>query len=410
MALSSWEKVLPFEIGRLRRSPAPGAFPGGDVLGQIRVGSTSLSAIAAILVLFSASVSAGALDDARIAFAKEDFTAGMAKFLEAANQGDPEALATLGTMYFYGIGVPFDKNKAFELNQKAAEQGRVEAQYLLSQEYVGRSSKDPDRLSREQKIAEAVKLLRTVEVGAVGKAEAGDPIAQWILGELYLNPRSKLASDGNNVNKALAWLIKTAERNVACAQYRLADLYETGSRIQRDPVKALEFYRNAAQADHAGAEYRLAEILQKSGNNEESEVLSAKAAIKGDSVASALLKRYYNIELGDPTEFYRQQAEMDQRKLQQDLGRLGGSSAAFSYGAGAAMMGLLAAGGGAGWAGSLPSTGRNPTDELVDRMRADQSQRDRDYAAAQRRAWEESNRQMMKDIQRGQQLYNQQHR
>ena len=129
-------------------------------MGQIRVGSTSLSAIAAILVLFSASVSAGALDDARIAFAKEDFTAGMAKFLEAANQGDPEALATLGTMYFYGIGVPFDKNKAFELNQKAAEQGRVEAQYLLSQEYVGRSSKDPDRLSREQNIAEAVKIAK----------------------------------------------------------------------------------------------------------------------------------------------------------------------------------------------------------------------------------------------------------
>jgi len=313
-------------------------------------------------------------------------------------------------MYFYGIGVPFDRNKAFELNQKAAEQGRVEAQYLLSQEYLGRSNKDPDRPSREQKISEAVKLLRTVEVGAVAKAEAGDPIAQWILGELYLNPRSKLASDGSKVSKALAWLTKAAQRNVVCAQYRLADLYEAGSGIQRDPVKALELYRKAAQAGHAGAEYRLAELLQKSGNNEESEVLYAKVAIKGDPVASALLKRYYNIELGDPTEFYRQQAEMDQRKLQQDLRRLGGGSAAFSYGAGAAMMALLAAGGGAGWAGSLPSTGRNPTDELVDRMRADQSQRERDYAAAQRRAWEESNRRMMNDLRRSQQLYNQQHR
>jgi TPR repeat protein len=376
-------------------------------MGPIRIGSASLSPIAITLVLFSGPVSAGALDDARAAFAKEDFAAGMAKFQEAADRGDPEALATLGTMYFYGIGVPFDQNKAFELNQKAAEQGRVEAQYLLSQEYIGRSNKDPDRPSREQKIAEAVKLLRAAEAGAVAKAEAGDPIAQWILGELYLNPRSKL-TEGEG--KALTWLTRAAEQNIACAQVSLAHLYESGHKVKPDPEKALELYRKAAQVGHAGAEFTLAERLQKSGNNEESEVLYAKAAIKGDPVASALLKRYYNIELGDPTAFYRQQAEMDQRKLQQDLGRLGGGSAAFSYGAGAAMMGLLTAGGGAGPAGSSPSTGRNPTNELVDRMRADQSQRDRDYAAAQRRAWEESNRRMMDDLRRSQQPYNQQHR
>src|SRR5947207_15038165 len=83
--------------------------------GPIRMGGVSFSAIAITLVLLSGPVSAGTLDDARAAFAKEDFAAGMAKFQEAAAQGDPEALATLGTMYFYGIGVPFDRIKRLNL-------------------------------------------------------------------------------------------------------------------------------------------------------------------------------------------------------------------------------------------------------------------------------------------------------
>jgi TPR repeat protein len=54
-------------------------------------------------------------------------------------------------------------------------------------------------------------------------------------------------------------------------------------------------------------------------------------------------------------------------------------------------------------------TGRNSTDQWTDQMRADQWQRDRENADAQRRDWEESNRRQMEDIQRSQELYNQQH-
>jgi TPR repeat protein len=60
-------------------------------------------------------------------------------------------------------------------------------------------------------------------------------------------------------------------------------------------------------------------------------------------------------------------------------------------------------------ANSFPSAGRNSSDELVDQMRADQRQRDRENADAERREWEETNRRQMEDIQRGQELYNQRH-
>jgi uncharacterized protein len=361
-------------------------------MSQVTIRGASLSAIAVAAVLFTGQVSAGTLDDARSAFAKEDYAAGMAKSQEAAAQGDPEAEALLGTMYLYGIGVPFDRKKALELNQKAAEQGRVDAQYNLYIEYRRESNENGVYgAERERIIADAMKWIRTAGVGVAAKAEEGDPIAQWVAGELK-------GIEG--------MLTKAADRGVVCAQFSLANRYE-----QRDPVKALDLYRKAAQAGHAGAEYRLAEILQRSGNNEESKRLYAKVALKGDSTASALLKRYYNTELGDPTEFYKFQAKMDELKQRQDLYKQGGGSAVFSYGAGAAvfsygasaaMMGLLnAGGGGAGAVGSLPSVGRSSTNELVDRMRADQRQQDREQEVSQQRQIDETNQRANDEIQHG---------
>jgi TPR repeat protein len=222
-------------------------------MSQVKIRGASLSAIVVAAVHFAGAVSAGTLDDARTAFAKEDYAAGMAKFQEAADQGDPEALALLGTMYFYGIGVPYDRQKALELNQKAAEQGRVDAQYVLYIGYAVRSNeKDVFGPARQRMVDDSIKWTRTAEIGVVTKAEEGDPAAQWVLGELYLDVRSKFSNDKDGVNKGLAWLTKAAERNVVCAQFSLANWYE-----QRDPVKALELYRKAAQAGHAGAEYRL---------------------------------------------------------------------------------------------------------------------------------------------------------
>lgn len=243
---------------------------------------------------------ASALDDARAAFAKHDFTNAVAKFQEAADQGDPEAMAFMGTMYFYGIGVPYDREKAFVLNLKAAAEGRVDAQYLLGFGYNAKAVRNPDKPLRDEEYALQIKWQKAAAAGAAPKAEAGDPIAQWVLSGLI-----------GDQSKSFFWLTKAAELNVVTAQFDLGHVYESGKgNVKPDPLKAREWYTKAAEAGHAGAAFYLAKILEASGDKEEAKLLYAKAALAGDTIASAMLRDHYNINLGDPKEFDRLQADL----------------------------------------------------------------------------------------------------
>jgi hypothetical protein len=95
------------------------------VLAHLRLSLLIVIAVMSGAIIFASCspANASALEVARAAFAKQDFALSVAKFQEAADQGDPEAMALLGTMYFYGIGVPYDREKAFALNLKAAVGG-----------------------------------------------------------------------------------------------------------------------------------------------------------------------------------------------------------------------------------------------------------------------------------------------
>jgi TPR repeat protein len=120
-------------------------------LAHLRLSLLIVIAVMSGAIIFASSspANASALEDARAAFAKHDFALSVAKFQEAADHGDPEAMALMGTMYFYGIGVPYDREKAFALNLKAAAEGRVDAQYLLGFGYNAKAVKNPDKPLRD---------------------------------------------------------------------------------------------------------------------------------------------------------------------------------------------------------------------------------------------------------------------
>lgn len=278
-----------------------------------RLYGTNVAVIVA-LMLFSGPIKAGALDDARTAVINQDFATAASKFQEAVNQGDPEAMAIMGTKYFYGIGVPYDREKAFALNLKAAELGRVDAEYLVRWEYQERLQHLFDTESKDKTAAEMFKWAKRVAVEAPPKAEAGDPIAQWIVGEMYYRG---IYYSGGGINadqdKAILWLVKAAEQNVVGAQYTLATIFERGAGDSHTKDYrgrgAREWYAKAADAGHAGAEDALAVMLEKSGEIEQAKLLFARAALAGDSYASAMLRKY-GIAIGDPSAFDQQQARL----------------------------------------------------------------------------------------------------
>ncbi len=77
----------------------------------------------------------------------------------------------------------------------------------------------------------------------MAKAEEGDPEAQTYVGEIYERGLGGTAPD---YGAAARWYRKAAEEGYSRARINLGHLYEQGLGVDRDPVAAIELYREAA--------------------------------------------------------------------------------------------------------------------------------------------------------------------
>lgn len=142
--------------------------------------------------------------------------------IQKADQGDARAQATLGSIYARGLsGETEDPHKALTWYSKAAAQGNADGM-------------------------NAVKELNNRTA-----AEAGDPQAQYKLGESYarggvLKQDSKLAFE---------WNRKAAEGGNANAQFDLGANYDQGYMVPQDPTQALAWWRKAAEQGHVAGQF-----------------------------------------------------------------------------------------------------------------------------------------------------------
>src|SRR5258708_37283082 len=81
-----------------------------------------------------------------------------------AEQGDPKAQSKLGSMYYYGKGVPQDYAEALRWCRKAAGQGYAKAQYNLGISYA-------EGQGVPQNYAEAVRWYRKAAAQGYAKDE-----------------------------------------------------------------------------------------------------------------------------------------------------------------------------------------------------------------------------------------------
>ena len=81
-----------------------------------------------------------------------------------------------------------------------------------------------------------------------------------ISGALYLQERDEM--------RAVELYRQSAERGYATAICDLGLCYENGSGVKPDPVEAIQWYRKAAQQDHADARARLERYNRESGSPE----------------------------------------------------------------------------------------------------------------------------------------------
>lgn len=134
--------------------------------------------------------------------------------------------------------------------RRKAERGDAVAQFMLGNLYEKGSRqvpKDPE---------EAGKWYRRSFLCFRLLSEEGDPLAQYWLGGLYNNGTGVVA----NPEAALRWFVRAAEQGDAHAQATLGRIFRDGDGAPQDREKALHWYRLAAEQGHDNAMYALGRL------------------------------------------------------------------------------------------------------------------------------------------------------
>jgi TPR repeat protein len=135
------------------------------------------------------------------------------------------------------------------------------------------------------------------------RAQAGDPLAEHAIGELY--------RDGIQVTPdaagAAMWFRKAAVRGHAPSEYELAWVCEFGLGVPMDRLEAIAWYRRAAVQGHTESKFRLGLILPVDGKPDASdpspELLEGErwleAAAEEGHVGAQAVKSIQNGDLGE---------------------------------------------------------------------------------------------------------------
>ncbi len=196
------------------------------------------------------------IDDGKRALADRQFANAIEIFTELANEGNAEAQAHLGYMYYKGEGVDVDLGLAVDWYERAAVLGNRDAQYNLAVAYAFGEGVPQDDV-------QAVTWYRRA-------AEQGSAIAQYSLGVSYALGEGVERDDA----QAVSWYRAAAEQGYAAAQYNLGYGYRTGNGVEADDTEALRWFLAAAQNGHAAAQYSLG-YMYRSGRGVERDLNEA---------------------------------------------------------------------------------------------------------------------------------------
>ena len=199
------------------KTGSPGAETQGDLRRQAEAGDTG-----AMVLLGNAAYEGDG--------APKDRAAAAAWYRRAAEGGDLEGITSLGSLYLTGEGVRRDPLEAARLLRSAAERGNARAMCNLASLYEDGAPGIP----ADPGLA-AAWYRRSAEAG-------------WSLGGYFL---AVLSFEGRGVpqsdEEGLRWLHAASRAGHLRSTTWLAQLYEEGRRVERDPTMAARLRTQAAE-------------------------------------------------------------------------------------------------------------------------------------------------------------------
>ena len=195
-------------------------------------------------------------------------------------KGEAAKLLNLAYDYEEGNGVPKDKQKAFELFQKAANLGSINGMFWTGMYYIyGEvTPKDSPRAFAWCKKA----------------AENGQDDAMFVTGELYLRGEGVV----RDVQKGVEWLKKSAKAGNMYAMYNLGEMYLNGKNVPVNHSEAVHWFEKAVERGNSwamtGLGYCYANGLGVQTNSARAEYWFKKAIAAGDEEAKKYLEELQN--------------------------------------------------------------------------------------------------------------------
>ncbi len=175
---------------------------------------------------------------------KKDYVEAHKWYIEAFSKGVVNAAKQLGFMYFNGEGVNQCLDEAYKYFKYAADKGHARAQYMLHYFYL-----ESEKYKNYQ--AGCAYLTKS--------AEAGDVLAQTLLGLIYLDGQYGLSE---SEERFIYWIQKAADQGHADAEYILGEAYAQlgmSDVLPEDFEKAVYWVQKAADQDYKIAFVKLAE-------------------------------------------------------------------------------------------------------------------------------------------------------
>lgn len=171
-------------------------------------------------------------------------------FVSAAEKGLAAAQVELGGMYAEGLGVTLDLEKSEHWYRKAANQGDIDAMVSLGTIYY---SGGEDYGIRKD-FNKAFHYYSNA-------AHDGDSEAQLYLAIMYLRGEGV----ERDYEKAFEWTEKSAKQGYAPAQNELGKAYE---QMKQDYNKAIEWYKKAAAQGYQDAQKNLDRLYENGGTSQ----------------------------------------------------------------------------------------------------------------------------------------------
>ena len=223
---------------------------------------------------------------------------------DSGEAGYVPAMVYLAELYKDGLYVEKDAAEATQWLTRAAENGDVPSMTTLAAGYrklcaCGLNCPCGDECPAKAKLWPVEKDMDKAIHWLKRAAEKGDARAVYTLGDMY--------SEGIEVKldytEAAKWYTLGVEKGDASAENNLANLYMTGQGVPQDYAKATELYTRAINENQADmSRYNLAELKLYApppfGNQKEAVPIILEAAKSGNTYAHITLGEMYETGRG----------------------------------------------------------------------------------------------------------------